>query len=211
MSVVLGILGGGFKNCKFLFLSDHTQVGARNVSCRDAINEGMDYLFFVDSDMDFPVDTLQRLKDCDADIACTDMWSRSIPSFRTIMMNSKPDENGKRVTVPVPQEIVDKKARAEVDVCGMACTLIKTSLLKRMRERMEVDAWFQSVAHGEDASFCFMAKDLYGAKIVCDFGITAGHWGVMRMAGQDFTRDAANQPMQVANREMMKRMGALNL
>jgi len=73
------------------------------------------------------------------------------------------------------------------------------------------DIWFQSASHGEDASFCFLAKEMCNALIMCDFGITAGHWGVLRLVGQDFTRDASNQPMAVANPEMLLRTGATNI
>ena len=203
MSLVLGILAGGLKNCKFLFLGDHSQIGARNAAAADAIKEGLDYLFFVDSDMDFPTDTLDRLKACDADIACTDMWSRNIPSFRTVMRMSGRDKHGLKMAVPYAGKGVEA-----VDLCGMACTLIRTDLLKRMREKLDGDIWFQSASHGEDASFCFMAREMCDATIKCDFDVVAGHWGVLRLVGQDFTRDAKHQPMQVANPEMLLRMGA---
>jgi hypothetical protein len=199
-SIVLGILGGGLKMCKFLWLGDYSQVGARNAACEDSLKENFEWVFFVDSDMDFPVETLQRLKDADADIACTDMWSRNVPSFRTVMRFGPKDENGMNQTFPYGGTGVE-----EVDVCGMACTLIRTSLLKRMKK-----PWFWSATHGEDATFCMNAKDI-GATIKCDYGITAGHWGVMRMAGQDWSRDAANQPMHVANMDMMKRMDVKGL
>lgn len=204
MSIVLGILDHGFNNCKFLFLGDHTQIGARNMAAQNAIDDGLDYLFFVDSDMDFPTDTLARLKACEADIACTDMWSRNIPSFRCVMRTVEDKEGKGKMAVPYNGTGVE-----DIDVCGMACTLIRTSLLKKMKEALRGEpVWFQSASHGEDASFCFMAKELCNATIKCDFSITAGHWGVLRLAGQDFTRDAANQPMTVAQPEMMARMGA---
>jgi hypothetical protein len=198
MSLVNAIVGGGLGNCKFLFMGDHTQVGARNAAARDAIKSGAEYLFFVDSDMDFPVETLRRLKDASADIACTQMWSRNIPSFMTVMRYGQDSPEGLRQMEPYYGTGIE-----EVDACGMACTLIRTDLLKKMD-----DPYFVSGVHGEDASFCFVAKQKHGAVIKCDYGLTAGHWGVMRMAGQDFTRDAANQPMSVSDPEMLKRMGA---
>ena len=92
------------------------------------------------------------------------------------------------------------------DVVGMACTLIKVSLLKRM-----APPWFFMVDHGEDASFCFVAKEKYGASIKCDFGAVSGHWGVVRLAGDPWSRDAENQPMQIADPDMLKAMGAKNV
>jgi hypothetical protein len=206
-SVVIGMTERGLRNCKFLFLRDHTQVHARNVACQDTIDENCDYLFFVDSDMDFPPNTLDRLKACDADIACTDMWARNWPSFRTVLRLSGADEAGKSKCLPVPDWPTGVE---DIDVCGMACTLIKKSLLVRMKEKWPDQPWFWTAEHGEDAMFCFKAKEL-GASLKCDFGIVAGHWGVARMAGQDYTRDARNQPMKITDGEMMKRMAVTNL
>ena len=201
-SLVLAILGGGLRFCRFLFLGDQSQVQARNAACRDAIDTGAEYLFFVDSDADFPVDTLARLKACNADIACADMWARNIPSFRTVMRLEAPDERGMRKSVPVPGWPAGVE---DVDLCGMHCTLIRTGLLKRMQK-----PWFWVAEHGEDATFCFNAKQV-GATVRCDFSVMSGHWGAARMAGQDWSRDSRNQPMTVVEKDMMKRMGAENL
>lgn len=214
-SIITGMTARGFPNCKFLFIGDACTHDARNIACRDALEEGADYLFFIDSDMDFPTVTLQRLKEVDADIACTDMWSRGWPSFRTVQV-SKPDGKGGLATHAVPIEESHPFGPEmpgvvlPIDVCGMACTLIKTSLLRRMQEHFTDQPWFWAARHGEDATFCFNAKEI-GATIKCDFGICAGHWGVTRMAGQDYTRDARNQPMSIANPEFIKRMGVLGL
>lgn len=207
-SLVTGILGGGFRMTKFLFLGDHTQTHARNMACKDAVDIGAEWLLFIDSDMDFPPDVLKRLKACDADIACTDMWSRGWPSFRTVMRLTEPREDGLRQSVPVPGE---QHGIQSVDLCGMACTLIRVSLLKKMAEKYPDQPWFWSGQHGEDATFCFKAHEI-GATVKCDFDVVAGHWGTTRMAGQDYTRDPKNQPMKVdpSSQEMLNRMNAAN-
>jgi hypothetical protein len=203
-SIVTGILARGFPMCKFLFLGDHTQVHARNMACKDAMELGAEWVFFIDSDMDFPTDTLARLKACDADIACTDMWSRGWPSFRTVMRLSEPREDGLKQAVPVPGSPTGVE---RVDVCGMACTLIRTSLLRRVAEKWPDQPLFWSGQHGEDATFCFKALEV-GATMKCDFDVVAGHWGVTAMRGQEYTRDPKNQPMKIdpASAEMLKRM-----
>ncbi len=197
---------------QIMWLGDHSISDARNQACEQAIAQDADFLWFIDSDMDFPVDTLPRLKACDADIACADMWSRGWPSFRTVMRTKAPGADGLLQSVPVPDEELPppgERGVEEVDICGMACTLIKVPFLKRFRERYTDQPWFWVARHGEDATFCFNAKEM-GAVIKCDFGIVAGHWGVCRNAGQDYTRDAKNQPMAVCNEPMMRRMGIFN-
>lgn len=209
-SLIEAVIARGIINAKFAFFGDHSQVQARNAACRATLECGADWLFFIDSDMDFPVDTLPRLKACDADIACTDMWSRNWPSFRTVMRFGEKDGAGMAQSIPVPTEVSERGLVEDVDLCGMACTLIKRSLIERMAEKWPTQPWFWVAEHGEDAMFCFKAKEM-GASIRCDFGIVAGHWGVCRMAGQDFTRDARNQTMNLENMEMMRHMGVTNL
>lgn len=201
-SIILSLIGRGMKDTKFLFLKDCTQVQARNVAAKAAVDEGAEWLWFIDSDADFPVDALARLKACNADIACADMWSRSWPSFRTVLRYGEPGPDGRVKASPVPGSPAGIE---DVDLCGMHCTLIRVDLLKRMKQ-----PWFVSGEHGEDMAFCVKAKEL-GATIRCDFGMVSGHWGRCSMKGQDFTRDAKNQTMSIVEQGMMERMGVLNL
>lgn len=198
---------------RIIWLGDHSISDARNAACEAAIALGAEYLLFIDSDMDFPADTLQGLKDCKADIACADMWSRGWPSFRTVMRVTDKDERGWIKSVPVKDEELPEPGQRgiePIDVCGMACTLIRVDFLKRFKEHYTDQPWFWTARHGEDATFCFNAKEI-GAVIKCNFGIVAGHWGICRNVGQDFTRDARNQPMAVSEQPMMSRMGVTHL
>lgn len=212
-SIVFAITSRGLSPSKIMWLGDHSISDARNKACEAAIDEGAEYVFFVDSDMDFPPDTLSRLKAANADIACTDMWSRGWPSFRTVMRSHQVKEDGWLQSVPVLDEELPpagERKVEDVDICGMACTLIRVDFLERFREHFKDQPWFWVARHGEDATFCFNAKEI-GATIRCDFGVVAGHWGVYRNIGQDFTRDARNQPMSVTEDQMVRRMGVHGL
>jgi hypothetical protein len=212
-SLVASLLKGHLSPARIMWLGDHMIADARNSACETAIAEDAEYLFFVDSDMDFPPDTLPRLKAACADVACADMWSRGWPSFRTVMRNTGTTPEGLIQSVPVKDEELpfrDARGVELIDVCGMACTLIRVDFLKRFKEHFKDQPWFWTARHGEDATFCFNAKSI-GAVIKCDFSIVAGHWGVCRNVGQDFTRDARNQPMAVSEEPMMRRMGVHHL
>jgi hypothetical protein len=163
----------------FFPIRDKTQVWARNEACRKALECGAEYLWFIDSDQDFPTDALKRLKAVGADVSCADMWSRSIPSFRIVV-----GKDG-----PVSDEIADRGQVEDVQYCGMGCTLIRTSILKPMREKYPDQPWFWTANNGEDATFCFKVLEI-GGTVKCDFGLKSGHWGSFRMMGQDFTRRA---------------------
>jgi hypothetical protein len=208
-SLIFALIYNGLGKCLFNFYGDYPVSHARNAAASDAILKGAEWLFFVDSDMDFPVNTLERLKALDADIACTDMWSRNWPSFRTVLEYDKTKRwPKKKELVPVAGGQKIKGAR-DVDCTGMACTLVKVSLLRKFAKAKLMP--FIMTEHGEDAGFCMVAKQKFKAKIRCDFDVVSGHWGRNRMVGQDFTRDARNQYGAVADPEMLKRMGARNI
>lgn len=212
-SLANALMRRGMSPAKLMWIGDNSISHARNAACQAAIDEGAEYVWFIDSDMDFPPDTLPRLKACNSDIACTDMWSRGWPSFRTVMRTHPGAELGLLQSVPIKNEELPPEGQRgieEIDICGMACTLIRVDFLKRFREKYGEQPWFWVGRHGEDSAFCFQAKDM-GATIRCDFGVVAGHWGVCRNVGQDFTRDARNQPMSVCEEPMIRRMGVTGL
>jgi len=208
MSLVYGLVYGGLNKCVFSFHGENITSRARNAFAMQAMDMGADYLFFVDSDMDWPVDTLARLKALDADIACTDMWARNWPSFRTVLEYGPKKRFKPRELVPVAMN-GKVTGQRDVDCCGMACTLIKVSLLEKFAKAKMMP--FVTAKHGEDASFCILAKQKFKASIRCDFDIVAGHWGMARMAGQEFTRDARNMTGEIAEPEVIRRMGVLGL
>jgi cellulose synthase/poly-beta-1,6-N-acetylglucosamine synthase-like glycosyltransferase len=182
-SLLNGFASGKFGNVLFVVIGDKTQVAARNEACRKALDHGAEYLFFVDSDQDFPPDAISRLKAADADVACADMWSRSWPSFRIVFQPDPVD--GKYY--PVSDTVADRGGVEDIGYCGMGCTLIRTSILREMKEKFPDQPWFWTADHGEDATLCFKVREI-GGSVKCDFSLKSGHWSYCRMMGQDFTR-----------------------
>lgn len=170
---------GSMGRVSFFFAKDKSQVGARNEACERALACGADYLWFIDSDQDFPTDALKRLKAVDADVACADMWSRSWPSYRIVV-----GKDG-----PVKDEVADRGRVEDITYCGMGCTLIKASVLRKMKEEYPDQTWFWTAHNGEDATFCFKVLEM-GGTVKCDFALKSGHWGNIRMMGQPYTRIA---------------------
>jgi hypothetical protein len=171
------------------FIGDTSQVHARNRSCEEAIRVGAHYIWFVDSDQDFPPDALEKLKAADADVACADMWARGWPSFRLVFRAGPKDAKGMIKHVSVDDETAARGQIEDVTFCGMGCTLIKTEILYKIKERFPNQPWFWTAEHGEDATFCFNVLEV-GGSVKCNFGLKSGHWGHIRMMGQDFTRVA---------------------
>lgn len=206
-SLLFNAIYGGFPRCGFQFYGDNSVVGARNAAAQDAIRHGFEWVFFVDSDMDFPVGTLKLLQGLNADIACVDMWARNWPSFRTVLHYGK-DDKGKKQLVPFEGR-GEELGVQDIDCCGMACTLVRTELFKKFAKKKWMP--FTMGVHGEDAAFCILARQKFKATMKCDFRVVAGHWGVTRNTGQDYTRDARNQPGALADPAYLARMGARNI
>ena len=186
-SILKCFASGNMGNVSFFFARDQTQVRARNAACEKALEIGAEYLFFVDSDQDFPIEALSRLKAVSADVACADMWSRGWPSFRIVMVKGPTDAGGKVHYVPVSDEIAAQEDIEDVSFSGMGCTLIRTDIIRRMRDAYPEQPWFWTAHSGEDATFCFKVLEM-GGTVKCDFGLKSGHWSYCRMMGQDYTR-----------------------
>lgn len=184
-SIINSFASGKLGKVTFLVIGDKSQVGARNEACRNALECGAEYLFFVDSDQDFPVDALERLKAVGSDVACADMWSRVVPSFRLCLVPGEKNAEGLVQYVPVKDE--DAHGVRDISFCGMGCTLIRTSILRKIQEKNPEQPWFWTAHHGEDATFCFNVLEV-GGTVKCDFGLKSGHWGNIRMMGQPWTR-----------------------
>ena len=144
---------------------------ARNQLALDAIEEGFDYILWVDSDMVFESDALKRLLDAQKDII-TGICFKRVPPYTPAIYNEK------GVYLDYPKDWI-----FPVDACGFAFVLTKVSALKEVYD--EYGTMFgRAYPYGEDISFCKRWKSLEQKKgilnryeIWCDSGVKIGHIG----------------------------------
>ena len=148
---------------------------SRNELTKRAIEMGADYVFWLDSDMTFDPDTLQRMHETlekeNLDIL-TGLYFRRVQPFSPVLFKTlEPTENGFTWSefTEIPEGLF------EVAGCGFGCVLMKTEVF--------VDVFFKHqhffdpiLGTGEDLSFCWRARDC-GYKIICDPSIPLGHVG----------------------------------
>lgn len=133
-----------------------------------AITGGYDYLFFIDSDMCFAAQVLDKLLEADKEIIGAHYNMRHFPLTSTMKME---DANGNLVarTGEMPKEPF------KVHALGTGCLLIKVSCLNKIKR-----PWFwygkRDKQVGEDVHFCRVAKEA-GIDIWCCPGIEVGHIG----------------------------------
>jgi len=136
------------------------------------LSDDYTHLFFVDSDVICPSDSLKKLLARDKDIVCGRFWYRDAPKGRTLWFWKKqPMKISHRTGVWmldfIPNEMI-KDSLMEIDASGFGAILIKRKPLQKIKFRKS-----QNDHYGVDIHFCFDVKrigyKIYGdPKVVCD-------------------------------------------
>lgn len=137
-------------------------VSARTFCVQDAIEKKATHIFFVDSDMSFPADTLERLLAHDKDIVTVEYNRRKLPL--------------ESITAPLEERSETELYKGRV--IGGGCLLIKLSVFEKIAK-----PWFTfgrdktgMVVMGEDTWFSNTARDA-GIHSWIDPTIKVGHIG----------------------------------
>lgn len=169
------------------------QVGSLIYSSREnltieAIRRGADYILWLDSDMVFAPDTLQRLmadiEQQGEDVIMSGLYFRRVAPFSPVAYDLLEIEDGKATwneCKTVPDEIF------EIQGCGFGCVLAPTSAFVDVAAKY--GGMFTPInGTGEDLSFCWRARQL-GWRFLCDPRIELGHVGhhvITRQYWEDF-------------------------
>lgn len=153
---------------------------ARNTFVANAIDKGMDRILWIDSDMVFPPDTMERLsKDLDEgrDMVCGLCFKRHVPTVPVIY---------KRLEYRKSEGVVKAEAECwldypkdkvfEIQGCGFGCVMVKTEVLQKVWEK-HGPPFDPMTQIGEDLACCLRIRDL-GYRMYCDSRIKIGHVGV---------------------------------
>lgn len=140
-----------------------------------AIDAEADYVFWMDSDMQFPQDCLIRMLDIvqrnDIDIL-TGLYFRRVPPYTPVLFDRLDFVNNQvkwSEFKEIPEEIF------EVGGCGFGCVLMKTEVFFNVLGKYGM--MFAPIgSNGEDVAFCIRAREC-GYKIFCDPSIVCGHVG----------------------------------
>ena len=173
VAALLNLRRVGASRCSFV--SNSLVYDARNMLAAEAIDTGADRVLWVDSDMTFDVDLMQRLAadmDEGRDFVCGIYFKRRYPMVPIISVERERD--GKAVTeiyTDYPKDQI-----FEVSAAGFGACMMTTKLLKDVWDNYG-NPFYPANGLGEDYSFCDRVKAL-GYKIYCDSRIKVGHVGV---------------------------------
>lgn len=162
-------------DCALTFQIGSLVYTSRNELAKKAIAMDSDYVLWLDSDMFFEPDLLERmfktLKEKNLDFL-SGLYFRRVPPFTPVLFDKL--------------EITDKGAEwseyndlpadlFEVGGCGFGCVLMKTDIILEVAGKFG-DMFTPMANAGEDLSFCIRAREC-GYKLYCDPKITLGHVG----------------------------------
>lgn len=157
-----------------------TQIGSliytsRNTLAQKAIEMEADYVLWLDSDMVFPPDLLERmmarLKKDDIDIL-TGLYFRRVRPFSPVLFD-RLEMVGNVCNWSEFKDIPEEPF--EVGGCGFGCVLMDTVVFFDVQSRF--GSMFAPIGNtGEDLAFCWRAREC-GYKIICDPSIKCGHVG----------------------------------
>lgn len=149
---------------------------SRNKIAAQALQLGVDAVLWLDSDMTFLPDTLQKMTKHlqeGKDVVTGLYFRRRKPFTPVIFSELDLAENGQ---ISFENYLnYPKNSVFEVAACGFGCVMTRTSVLQTMLDARQ--PWFDPInGMGEDIAFCWRATQL-GYKIYCDSTIQCNHVG----------------------------------
>ena len=149
---------------------------ARHTLAKKAMDDGFDRVMWLDSDMVFEPDLMNRLSadlDQGLDFVSAVYFSRKNPISPIVYETCHPTKlkNGDLYpTVESFREIPEELF--EIEGCGFGAAMMTTDLIRRAGPL----PFYPTDKYGEDLSFCRKAREA-GAKLYCDGRIRLGHIG----------------------------------
>ena len=158
---------------------------SRNKLVQAAQKIDADRILWIDSDMTFPPDIMEKLestiRDYGADIVTAVCYRRTPPYTPVLFNECYRDE----YTVE-HKELVNypEDKPFEIAACGCGCMLMKTDFLTDMF--LQHGLWFDPMLNAsEDVAFCVRAREM-GKKIMCNPAAQCGHVGTVIINKQFF-------------------------
>lgn len=163
---------------QFGFVSSSLIYDARDELATKAVEKGFDRVLWLDSDMSFQPDLMERLSadlDEGRDMVSGLYFSRKGPLrpviFRECGILKLPEDR----LAPVHEYYMDYPLDSlfEIKACGFGAVMMTTELLKRVKDKLGMP-FSPAAGFGEDLSFCLRVENV-GGKIWCDSRVKCGH------------------------------------
>ena len=161
---------------QFIFTECSLIYQARTALCRMALEAEADYVLWLDSDVVFPPDLMERLmEDIQGKDMVTAVYHARKPPFRPVIW--KIIRTGLLPENAQVEQYDDypEDGLFEIEGCGFGAVLMKTGVIRDVAETFH-QTFGPIPGMGEDLSFCIRARNC-GYKIWCDPSLQIGHKG----------------------------------
>lgn len=169
---------------------------SRNGLARQAIVNGFDRVLWLDSDMQFNPDMLDKLTEdleTGADVVSGFYVTRKGEIKPCIFSECEYKHiEEKNAVKAVAKTYYDypRDSLFEIAACGFGAVLMNTKVLEDVEKNFGLP-FAPMMGFGEDLSFCLRAREL-GYKIYCDSRIKVGHIGFYVYTEDDYLRSLNN-------------------
>lgn len=169
---------------------------ARNIIAANAIENGFDRVFWLDSDMVFKPDTLMKLSaDMDKGLDfVSGLYFTRRPPIKPVVYSElwwQKTENG--IDSGAKNMWEYKDGLTECAATGFGCCLTSVPLLKRVWEKFG-SPFTPLDGMGEDMAFCLRVIQM-GEKLWCDTSVKCGHCGQFEF-DEDYYRRQGIPPQE---------------
>lgn len=179
------------RDAEIVFVQNSLVYDSRNELASRAIDNGFDRVLWLDSDMKFDPDTLERLHadmDNGMEFVCGLYFKRKYPVTPCIYKALYITKDGENRITPHADIFTDypRDEVFRISACGFGMVLTSVDLLRRVREKFGLP-FSPTIGFGEDLSFCMRASALE-VPMYCDGRIKVGHIGYT-----EFTEETYNK------------------
>lgn len=183
--------------CTVSFLIGSLVYDSRNKLAGLAVEMDADYILWLDSDMVFRPDTLERMmavldEHPEIDVLSGLYFRRGQPFSPVLFKTLEVNEQG-TLDWSDFEELPDELF--EIAGCGFGCVLMRTDMLLDIAAKEGGGRWFTPIADaGEDCAFCIRARR-EGYRIFCDPTVDCGHMAYTPVT-KDFWKALKNEEGQ---------------
>lgn len=162
------------------FVSNSLVYDARNMLAAEAIDTGADRVLWLDSDMQFSSDLMEKLAadmDEGRDLVAGLYFKRKVPVVPVLSKPFSIEDAGDRLVIK--GEVYNdypKDTLFEIGACGFGAVMCSTKLIKSVYDTFDRPFDPMPGMLGEDYAFCYRASKL-GFKLWCDSRIKVNHIG----------------------------------
>ena len=170
------------QDCHVLMTRDTLVYSARNSLALTALERGYNWILWLNSDMVFQPDLLERLlaeaEEKNLDVLSGLYFKRTVPTAPVLLKTLDWQINAAGEVEREAEPYLDypKNALFEVAGAGTGCLLTRVGVYKPVMEHFGITPFQPLPNLGEDYSFCWRLRQM-GFRIWCDSCIKLGHAG----------------------------------